>query len=60
MENVYSGKMSLDAWGKFLIEFIVSSDFSEELVGSFLRHLADLGVLLPCDDDVWEWCNSEV
>ena len=60
MENVYSGKMSLDAWGKFLIEFIVSSDLSEELVGSFLRHLADLGVLLPCDDDVWEWCNSEV
>ena len=59
MENVYSGKMSLDAWGKFLIEFIVSSDLSEELVGSFLRHLADLGVLLPCDDDVWEWCNSE-
>ena len=60
MKNVYSGKMSLDAWGKFLIEFIVSSDLSEELVGSFLRHLADLGVLLPCDDDVWEWCNSEV
>ena len=60
MENVYSGKMSLDAWGKFLIEFIVSDDLSEELVGSFLRHLADLGVLLPCDDDVWEWCNSEV
>ena len=60
MENVYSGKMSLDVWGKFLIEFIVSNDLSEELVGSFLRHLADLGVLLPCDDDVWEWCNSEV
>ena len=60
MENVYSGKMSLDAWGKFLIEFIVSNDLSEELVGSFLRHLADLGVLLPCDDDFWEWCNSEV
>ena len=60
MENVYSGKMSLDAWCKFLIEFIVSNDLSEELVGSFLRHLADLGVLLPCDDDVWEWCNSEV
>ena len=60
MENVYSGKMSLDAWGKFLIEFIVSNDLSEELVGSFLRYLADLGVLLPCDDDVWEWCNSEV
>lgn len=60
MENVYSGKMSLDAWGKFFIEFIVSNDLSEELVGSFLRHLADLGVLLPCDDDVWEWCNSEV
>ena len=60
MENVYSGKMSLDAWGKFLIEFIVSNDLSEELVGSFLRHLADLGVLLPCDEDVWEWCNSEV
>ena len=60
MENVYSGKMRLDAWGKFLIEFIVSSDLSEELGGSFLRHLADLGVLLPCDDDVWEWCNSEV
>lgn len=60
MENIYSGKMSLDAWGKFLIEFIVSNDLSEELVGSFLRHLADLGVLLPCDDDVWEWCNSEV
>ena len=60
MENVYSGKMSLDAWGKFLIEFIVSNDLSEELVGSFLRHLADLGVLLPCGDDVWEWCNSEV
>ncbi len=60
MENVYSGKMSLDAWGKFLIEFIVSNDLSEELVGSFLRHLADLGVLLPCDDDAWEWCNSEV
>ena len=60
MENVYSGKMSLDAWGKFLIEFIVSNDLSEELVGSFLRHLADLGVLLPCDDDAWERCNSEV
>ena len=29
MKNVYSGKMSLDAWGKFLIEFIVSNDLSE-------------------------------
>ena len=60
MKNVYSGKMSLNEWVRFFIEFIVSNDLSEELVGSFLRHLADLGVLLPCDDDVWEWCNSEV
>ena len=60
MKNVYSGKMSLNEWVLFFIEFIVSSDLSEELVESFLRHLADLGVLLPCDDDVWEWCDSEV
>lgn len=60
MKNVYSGKMSLNEWIRFFIEFIVSNDLSEELVGSFLRHLADLGVLLPCDGDVWEWCNSEV
>ena len=62
MKNVYSGKMSLNEWIRFFIEFIVSNDLSEELVGSFLRHLADLGVLLPFDGDIWEWraCNSEV
>ena len=42
MKNVYSGKMSLNEWIRFFIEFIVSNDLSEELVGSFLRHLADL------------------
>ena len=62
MKNVYSGKMSLNEWIRFFIEFIVSNDLSEELVGSFLRHLADLGVLLPFDGDIWEWraCNSGV
>ena len=62
MKNVYSGKMSLNEWVRFFIEFIVSNDLSEELVGSFLRHLADLGVLLPVDGDIWEWnaCNPEV
>jgi len=62
MNNVYSGKMSLNEWVRFFIEFIVPNDLSAELVGSFLRHLADLGVLLPVDGDVWEWnaCNPEV
>ncbi len=62
MNNVYSGKMSLNEWVRFFMEFIVPNDLSAELVGSFLRHLADLGVLLPVDGDIWEWnaCNSEV
>jgi len=60
MKNIYSGKMNLNEWTLFFLEFIVSDDLNEELVESLLRHLADLGVLLPCDGNVWEWCDSEV
>ncbi len=61
MKNVYSGTMNLDEWIRFFIDSIVSDDLSEELVGSFLMHLADLGALLPLDGDAWEWRtrNSE-
>jgi hypothetical protein len=55
MKNVYSGKMRLDEWGKFFVEFIFPDDLNEEVSGPFFKYLADLAVLIPCDDDRWKW-----
>ncbi len=54
--------MSLTDWVSFFIEFIVQSDLTNEVAESFLRHLADLGVLIPLDGDIWGWsdCDSQV
>ncbi len=52
--------VSLNEWVKFFIEFIVPDDLSEDVAGSFLMHLADLGVLLELAESTWQWrgCDS--
>ncbi len=62
MKKNYSGRMSLADWTSFFIEFIVSDDLSEEVAESFLRHLTDLGALVPLDGDIWHWsgCDSQI
>ena len=62
MKKVYSGRMSMDEWISFFVEFIVPDDLSEDIVELFLRHLMDLKVLTLVDDKFWEWktCNSQV
>ncbi|MBC8287310.1 MAG: hypothetical protein H8E42_07535 [Nitrospinae bacterium] len=62
MKNNYSSRMGLPDWVRFFMEFIVPDDLSEEVTESFLRHLADLEVLVPVDEDIWQWgvCNSMV
>ena len=62
MKNIYSGKMRLGEWVSFFIEFIFPDDLNEELASPFLRYLADLAVLVPCDGDMWEWkgCDSQI
>ncbi len=54
--------MSLADWTSFFIEFIVSDDLSEEVAESFLRHLTDLGALVPLDGDICQWsdCDSQI
>ena len=59
MNENYSGRMSLNDWSSLFMESIVSDDLSGELVESFLRHLADLGTLIPCADDLWEWADYD-
>ncbi len=62
MQKNYSGRMSLADWTSFFIEFIVPDDLSEEIAESFLRHLTDLGALVPLDGDIWRWsgCDSQI
>lgn len=54
--------MDLTDWIGFFVEFIVPDDLGEEeVVGSFLRHLADLGALVPLEGN-WQWagCDSQL
>ena len=62
MEKNYSSRMETPDWIKFFMEFIVSDDLKEEITEPFLRHLADLGVLLSQDENFWQWkgCDSLV
>lgn len=62
MKNNYSSRMGLPEWVDFFMEFIVPDDLSEGVTESFLRHLADLEVLVPVNEDIWRWgvCNSLV
>lgn len=59
MGRIYSSRMSVADWLNYFIEFIVHGDLSEEVAESFLRHLADLGLLLPHEGDNWEWCDCD-
>ncbi len=54
--------MSLDHWVSFFIEFIFPDDLNAEIAESFLRHLADLGSLVPVGEDLWRWsdCDSQI
>ena len=62
MEIIYSGRMSLDEWVSFFVEFIVPDDLSEEVAESFLMHLSDLDALVQVDENIWEWkdCGSQI
>jgi hypothetical protein len=62
MKSIYSGKMRLDEWVSFFIEFIFPDDVNVEVAGPFLRYLTGLGVLIPYDEDIlgWRGCDSQV
>ncbi|PIP72753.1 MAG: hypothetical protein COW89_04700 [Nitrospinae bacterium CG22_combo_CG10-13_8_21_14_all_47_10] len=60
MEKNYSNTMSLPEWISFFVEFIVPDDLSEEITESFLRHLADLGLLVSKVENIWQWRNGDV
>ena len=62
MEKYYSSRMKMPEWIKFFSEFIVSDDLQEETTESFILHLADLGVLILVDENIWQWkgCDSSV
>jgi len=62
MEKNYSSRMEIPEWIRFFMEHIVSSDLKEEGTKSFLQHLADLGVLVSTDENIWQWkdCDSTI
>lgn len=60
MQKNYSSRMELPEWIIFFMEFIVSDDLKKEVTESFLRHLVDLGVLLPVDLGLWQWGEARV
>ena len=62
MEKKYSSRMERSEWIRFFIEFIVFGDLKEEVTESFLRHLAELGLLVSVDENMWQWkgCDSTV
>ena len=62
MEKNYSSTMARPEWIRFFMEFILSDDLKEEVTESFIRHLAELGVLVSVDDNMWQWkdCDSPV
>ena len=37
MKKVYSGRMSMDEWISFFVEFIVPDDLSEDIVELFFK-----------------------
>ena len=59
MAKNYSSRMVRPEWIKFFIEFILSDDLKEDVTESFLRHLAELGVLVSVDDDMWQWKDCD-
>jgi hypothetical protein len=62
MEKNYSSIMVRSEWVRFFMEFILSVDLKEDVAESFIRHLAELGVLVPVEDNMWQWkdCDSPV
>ena len=62
MEKNYSSAMERPEWIRFFMEFILSGDLKEEVTESFIRHLAEHGVLVSVDDNMWQWkdCDSPV
>ena len=62
MEKNYSSTMERSEWIRFFMEFILFDDLKEEVTESFVRHLAELGVLVSVDDNMWQWkdCDSPV
>ncbi len=62
MEKIYSSRMERPEWIKFFMEFIVCDDMKEEVAESFIGHLADIGILVSVDENIWQWkgCDSPV
>lgn len=62
MEKNYSSRMERSEWIRFFMEFILSDDLKEDVTESFLRHLAELNILVSVDADMWQWkgCDSSV
>ena len=62
MGKNYSSRMERFEWIRFFMKFIVSDDLKEEVTESFLRHLAELGLLVSVGENVWDWkgCDSSV
>jgi hypothetical protein len=62
MKKNYSSTMERPEWISFFMEFILSDDLKEDVTESFIRHLAELGVLVLVDENMWQWkdCDSSV
>lgn len=52
--------MQLHEWVCFFRQYIVSEDLGEEITESFIKHLADLKILVFADEDIWQWGNSVI
>lgn len=59
MKKNYSNTMSFPEWISFFVEFIVPDDLSEDITESFLRHLADLGLLVSRVENIWQWGDGD-
>ena len=62
MGKNYSSRMERFEWIRFFMKFVVSDDLKEEVTESFLRHLAELGLLVSVGENIWDWkgCDSSV
>ena len=59
MEKNYSSTMERPEWIRFFMEFILFDDLKEDVTECFIRHLAELGVLVSVDDNMWQWKNFD-
>ena len=58
MDKAFSNKKSLEEWVSIFKEILDSEDLKEDIVESFIKHLADLEVINVDGNGVWEWLGE--